>query len=144
VCSGGGHLAQLLVLRSFWGEHERSWVTLDRPDTRQRLSQERVYWSHQATNRRPLVVASHLRRAHQVLRDERPDVVITNGAGIALPYVAAASIMGIRTIFIEVYDRVEVPSLTGALLAPWVDAVVVQWPEQLDLYPHARLLGPCL
>ena len=51
VCSAGGHLSHLWWLRSWWGEHERFWVTLDLPDARTRLGDERVYWAHGPTNR---------------------------------------------------------------------------------------------
>jgi UDP-N-acetylglucosamine:LPS N-acetylglucosamine transferase len=144
VCSAGGHLAQLLLLRPFWGAHEHFWCVLDKPDARSRLKGESVYWAHGPTNRAPLAAARNLLLARRMLRRERPDVIVSNGAGVALPVFVEARLLGVPTVFIEVYDRIDVPSLTGALLAPLATEVVAQWPEQLLAYPHARLLGPML
>ena len=41
----------------------------------------------------------------------------------------------------EVYDRTASPSLTGRLVAPVVDRIVLQRQEQLRLYPRGRLVG---
>lgn len=144
VGSAGGHLAQLLLLRPFFERHEAFFVTLDKPDARARLQGERVYWAHGPTNRDPMKALQNLRLARRVVRDEAPDVLVSNGAGVALPFFVAARRRGIPTVFIEVYDRIDTPSLTGALLAPLCSAVVAQWPEQLQAYPDAHLLGPML
>jgi UDP-N-acetylglucosamine:LPS N-acetylglucosamine transferase len=82
--------------------------------------------------------------AARVLAAERPDVLVSCGAAVAVPFFLVARVRGIPTVFIEVYDRVDRPSLTGALLAPLATEVVAQWPEQLDAWPHATLLGPIL
>lgn len=144
VCSAGGHLAQLLWLHPFWSAHDRFWIVLDKPDARERLAGERTYYAHGPTNRAPVTAVRNLALAHQVLGQERPDVIVSNGAGIAVPVFLEAHRRGIPTVFLEVYDRIERPSLTGAMLAPLATRIVAQWPEQLDAYPHADLLGPML
>ncbi|MFK7930496.1 MAG: UDP-N-acetylglucosamine--LPS N-acetylglucosamine transferase [Myxococcota bacterium] len=144
VCSAGGHLSQLLLLRQKWTHHDVFWVTLDKLDARTKLAEDRVYYAHGPTNRNLGKAWKNLSLARSVLTDERPDVLVSNGAGVAVPFFVVARRRSIPTVFIEVYDRVEVPSLTGALLAPITSAVVAQWPEQLDAYPHATLLGPML
>lgn len=144
VSSAGGHLAQLLLLEPFWSRHERTWVTLDKPDARARLQGERVVYAHGPTNRAARVAVRNIGVARRVIRQERPDVVISNGAGVAVPFFLAAAARGIPTVFFEVYDRIDRPSLTGRLLAPIATAVVAQWPDQLEAYPDARLLGPML
>lgn len=144
VSSAGGHLAQLLLLRPFWEHHERVWVTLDKPDARERLAGERVYWAHGPTNRAARIALRNLSVARRVFREQRPDILLSNGAGVAVPFFAMARLKGVPSVFFEVYDRIDAPSLTGALVAPLATAVVAQWPEQLDSYPHAHLLGPML
>ncbi len=144
VTSAGGHLSHLLRLRPFWACHPRAWVSLDKPDARERLAGERVTWAHGPTNRSLRALGRNLGLAQRVLRQERPDVVVSAGAGVAVPVFLAARQRGVPTVFIEVYDRIDTPSLTGALLAPLATAVVAQWPEQLRAYPGAHLLGPLL
>jgi len=144
VSSAGGHLAQLLLLRPFWEHHERVWVTLDKPDARERLAGERVIWAHGPTNRAARITLRNLALARTAFREHRPDVLLSNGAGVAVPFFVVARLRGVPSVFFEVYDRIDAPSLTGALVAPLASAVVAQWPEQLDSYPDARLLGPML
>jgi len=142
ICSAGGHLAQLHWLRHWWGEHDRFWVTFDTPDARQLLVEERTYWGHQPTNRHLGNLGRNTRLAWDILRREAPDVLVSNGAGLALPFFYVARALGIKLVFIEVYDRIDSPSLTGRLLRPVADEVVLQWSEQARFYPEGTVLGP--
>lgn len=144
VCSAGGHLDQLWALRDAWADHERFWVTFDKPDARERLADEAVVWAIGPTNRDPVNAARNVSLAAATLRRERPDVLLTDGAGLAVPWFAVGRAMGSRLVYLEVLDRIDSPSLTGALLAPWVDEVWVQWPEQQRLYPGSVVVGPVL
>lgn len=141
VASSGGHLTQLWWARHFWEAHERSWVSFDVPHTREVLAHERWIAAHHPTNRSLVALARNTLLARRVLGRERPDVVFTTGAGVAVPFVWVARAMGIRTVFMEVYDRTASPSLTGRLVAPVVDRIVLQRQEQLRLYPGGRWVG---
>lgn len=142
IGSSGGHLDQLLALRSFWAAHERFWVTFDTPDARERLRGERVIPAHHPTTRDLPNLARNLGLAARVLRRERPDLLISNGAGVAVPFFAVGRLLGIRLVFMEVIDRIDAPSLTGRLVAPWSDAVLLQWEEQRRFYPRGVVVGP--
>lgn len=140
VCSPGGHLAQLYGLRSWWSQHDRFWVTLDKPDARALLAGERVHWAHGPTNRHLGNLARNAIVAHRVLRRERPDVLVSNGAGLTLPFFGLAAALGLRLVWVEVPDRVEVPSLTGRLVRPLVDRIVLSSPAQRAAYPEGIVL----
>ena len=142
VASSGGHLTQLYWLEPWWREHERTWVTFDTPDARDRLEAERVWYAHHPTNRHLPNLLRNTRLAWRVLQREQPDLVVSNGAGVALPFLAIARLMDVPTIFCEVYDRIDRPSVTGRLVSRWVDTVVLQWPEQKRIYPDGIVLGP--
>lgn len=141
VCSAGGHLAQLWRLREAFSGWERVWVTLDLPDARARLAGERVIWAHGPTNRSLGNLARNLALAARVLRRERPDALLTNGAGVAPPFVWAARALGVPSAFLEVVDRVEGPSLAGRLCAPVADRVILTDERQLAAYPGGVVLG---
>src|SRR3954468_11470990 len=51
VGSSGGHLAQLLALRSWWADRNRVWVTFPLSDARSQLAGEEVVWAHHPTTR---------------------------------------------------------------------------------------------
>lgn len=142
VGSPGGHLAHLMWIRSWWERHDRFWVTLDQLDARAHLAAERVYWARGPTHRNLRALAANTRLARRVLCAERPDVLVSTGAALAVPFFWTARALGIPTVFIEVYDRIERPSLSGRLVAPIADAVVLQWPSQRPAYPRGVLLGP--
>jgi UDP-N-acetylglucosamine:LPS N-acetylglucosamine transferase len=144
VCSSGGHLAQLLRLRPWWSEHERLWVTFDTPDALAHLADEHVVWAHHPTTRNVPNAARNLLLAWATLRRERPDVVVSDGAGIAFPFFLTAKLLSVRTVYVEVYDRLDSRTLTGRLCAPLADLFCVQWEEQRRLYPRAELIGTLL
>ena len=75
--------------------------------------------------------------AIRVLRRERPDVVISTGAGVAVPFFfAGPACMGIPTIYVEVIDRVSSRTLTGRLCRPMSSAFCVQWPRASRAVPR--------
>ena len=144
VCSSGGHLAQLLNLRPWWSELERVWVTFETPEVESLLDGERVLWARHPTTRNLPNAGRNLLLAWRSLRRERPDVVVSDGAGVAVPFFLVAKVLGIHTVYIEVVDRVAMRTLTGRLCYPMTDLFCVQHEEQRRLYPRAEPIGPLL
>ena len=144
VGSSGGHLAQLMALRPWWSVRDRHWVMFRTPDAESLLAGEPTTWAFHPTTRNLPNLARNLLLAARVLRRERPDVVVSTGAGVALPFFVLGRLTGVRTVYIEVYDRIETATLTGRLCRPWTDLFCVQWDEQLPLYRDAHVIGPLL
>jgi len=78
------------------------------------------------------------------LRREKPTLLISCGAGIAPPFFYVGKILGIKLIFIEPYDFVCYSSLSGKLVAPIVDELLVQHKEQLPFFRNAKYKGSLL
>jgi beta-1,4-N-acetylglucosaminyltransferase len=145
VCSSGGHLAQLHCLDAWWSRHERAWVTFDKPDARSLLEGERVHWGHHPTNRNLPNLLRNTVLAWRVLRAERPQVIVSNGAGIAVPFLWLGKLFfGAVTVYVEVYDRIDTPTLTARLVRPVLDRMVLQWEEQRASYPEGVVMGSVL
>ncbi|GAB3122209.1 PssD/Cps14F family polysaccharide biosynthesis glycosyltransferase [Glaciibacter psychrotolerans] len=144
VCSSGGHLTQALALKSWWGAHERSWVTLPTEDARSRLGGETVVEAHYPTVRNLPNLMRNFRLARRVLREVRPDVVFSTGAAIAVPFFLQARLVGARTVFLEPVDRIAAPSLSGRLAYPFADTFLVQWSSLQAVYPDASNIGVVL
>lgn len=144
VGSSGGHLAQMLSMSAWWKEHKRSWVTFNTTDAISALEGEEVYWAYHPTTRHPWNAFRNLLLSIKVLRSVKPEAVISTGAGVALPFFITARLMGISTVYVEVYDRIDSPTLTGRLCRPLSSEFCVQWDEQLQVYPGATVIGPLL
>ena len=144
VCSSGGHLLQLHRLRPWWEKHDRSWVTFDMPDSRSLLQDERVAWAYQPTTRNVPNLVRNLFLAWRLLRRERPDVVVSSGAAVAVPFFALSRLFRIRTVYVEVYDRIDLPTLTGRLCHPLSDLFLLQWDQQKRFYRRGLVIGRLL
>lgn len=145
VCSSGGHLAQLHCLNDWWEKHDRFWVSFDKPDATSLLREEEVYWGHFPTNRNLRNLIRNAGQALRVLRKERPDILVSNGAGLSVPYFWVGKLLfGCKTVYIEVYDRIDSPTLSARLVRPVLDQMVIQWEDQRTFYPEAENLGAVL
>lgn len=143
VGSSGGHLAQLLPLAEVLNG-ERHWVTFETPDAVSKLDGQSVTWGHYPTTRNLPNLARNWRQAGKVLRAFGPDLVVSTGAGIAFPYFVLAKRYGLRTVYVEVVDRIATRTLTGRLVYPFSDDFLVQWPSQKKLYQESELIGPVI
>ena len=76
-----------------------------------------------------------------MLRREKPDLIISSGAAVAVPFFYLGKLMGAKLIYIEVFDRIDKPTVTGRLVYQIVDKFIVQWEEQKKVYPKAINLG---
>lgn len=141
ACSSGGHLTHLYMLKPFWQEEDRFWVTFDKEDARSILSGERMIPCYYPTNRSMKALLINARLAWNVLRKEKPDIIISSGAAVAVPFFYIGKMLGIKTLYIEIFDRIDRPTLTGRLVYPVADRFVVQWEEMKRVYPKAINLG---
>lgn len=143
VCSAGGHLTQLYRLRPWWQRHERIWVTFPGAQADSLLQGERVVPACYPTTRNAPNALRNLRLALRLMRSERPDVIVSDGAGVAVPFFLIGRLLGVRTVYLEVYDRISLPTLTGKLCHPLSELFLLQWPEQASFYPRGQVIG-CL
>ena len=141
VASSGGHLTHLYQLKKFWKNKNRFWVTFDKEDARSILENEKVYNCYYPTNRNLKNLIKNTFVALKVLRKEKPDIIISSGAAIAVPFFYLGKIFGAKTVYIEVFDRIDKPTLTGKLVYPVTDKFIVQWEEMKKVYKKAENFG---
>jgi beta-1,4-N-acetylglucosaminyltransferase len=144
VCSSGGHLLQLYRLKPWWERHDRTWVTFDMPDSRSLLAGERVAFGHHPTTRNIPNLVRNLFLARRLVKQYRPDVIVSSGAGVAVPFFLVGRARRIRTIYIEVYDRIDLPTVTGKLCHPLSSLFLLQWEQQRRFYPKGQVIGRLL
>jgi beta-1,4-N-acetylglucosaminyltransferase len=141
VCSTGGHLLQLVALREAWAGHAHAWVTFDKSDARSLLAGERVYHAHGPTNRNVPNLLRNFALAWRVVSRTRPRVIVTTGAGVAVPFAWIGRVRGARVVYVESFTRITGPSLSCRLIAPVAERIYAQWPELVQALPRARYVG---
>jgi len=141
VCSSGGHLFQLSALRSAWQDASRTWVTFDKSDARTLLRSETVVYAYGPTNRSFVNLVRNTGLALRLVSRLRPKVMITTGAGVAVPFAWVARLFGARVVYVESLARIEGPSLSCRLIAPVAERIYAQWPELASAMPQARYAG---
>ncbi len=145
IASSGGHIYELFCLKKFWENKDRFWVSFKTTDAEYLLQNEKiVYWAAHPTVRNLKNLNKNLLLAWRLLRTLRPDLILTTGSGVAVPFLWIGRMLGIRTIFIESITRITEISLTGRLVYPFVDRFLVQWEELATKYPKAEYHGRIL
>jgi beta-1,4-N-acetylglucosaminyltransferase len=133
VCSHGGHLTELMYLAESFDEADTFLMTYDSPRTRAIESRKLLFPN---IGERPHELLRLIPQIIHILLEEKPEVIISNGAELAIPFFYIGKALGIKTIFIECYTRVNQPTFTGKLVYPVSDLFLVLWPEMLKEYGH--------
>lgn len=141
VGSSGGHLTHLYMLKPFWQNKNRFWATFDKEDARSLLQGEKTYPMYFPSNRSIKALMINTVRAIKILHKEHPDLIISCGAAPAIPFFWLGKLKGIKTVYIEIIDRIDKPTISGKLCYPVSDVFIVQWEEAKKIYPKAINLG---
>jgi len=73
---------------------------------------------------------------------EKPQVVVSTGAGSAVPSILLCKVfLRSKIIYIESAARVATPSKTGKFLYKFADLFLIQWPALQAHYPKAKYCG---
>lgn len=147
AASPGGHLAELLAVREAFEGLPRAWVTgpSDQVGVLARAGEEihvLSLFGRDPPGARGL--APNVRAARRLVGSRRPRIVVTSGAGLVVPFVVMARLVGARVVLVESLARVSGASLTGRILAPFADSILVQWPELAAVYRGAVVARPGL
>ena len=135
--SPGGHLSELLRATAGITFADCFHVTFRSGRAPSVDDATRVYYVCHPRRSAWRTLASALQALVLLLR-ERPRLVLSTGADVAVPVVVLAKLLGATTVFVETGGTVE-PSLAGRLCYPFSDLFVVQWPEKLRAFPRAVL-----
>jgi UDP-N-acetylglucosamine:LPS N-acetylglucosamine transferase len=130
VCSHGGHLTETMQILPAFRGHELLFATYHsaRDELVEKLGRS-FFTKNIGLNPGRMMKAFFW--AWKILRREKPDVLLSLGAEIAVPFFYLGKLLGIKLIYIESWCRVENLSLTGKLLYPIADVFLVQWQQLL-------------
>ncbi len=130
VSSHGGHLTELLELAPAFAECNTFYFCYDAETTR------RLPNAYLTPNRPydPLQFLINLVRLWRIFSKERPDLLVSTGAEIAIPAFLVAKLRRVPSVYIECGAQVTRPSLTGRVVIHLADRFFVQWPELVPAY----------
>ncbi len=124
VASKGGHWRQMLALSGAYDGHEVRYVSTDPSLTEFSVSEcSRTHWWRALTNVFQLMV---------IMRQVRPDVVVSTGALPGLMALIVGKLFGARTVWIDSIANTDRMSLSGRLSKPFAQLWLTQWPEVSD------------
>jgi UDP-N-acetylglucosamine:LPS N-acetylglucosamine transferase len=138
VSSCGGHLAEARRLASIYAKYDHFFVVNDRISLPADMAGRTIFIRH---SERDWIFFVNLWEAWRIIRQKRPDLILSTGAGPAVPFALAAKFFRIPTIFVEISAQVTEPSLTGRLLYYLADRFFYQWKPLEKYFPKATYGG---
>ena len=149
--SGGGHLRQLLDLEPVWRDLDYVFVTEDTALGRSLAADHPVrfvahYALGQARLGHPFAMlkgaAINLAQSLRIVIAERPDLVISTGAGAMFFTALFARLFGARFVLIDSFARFHQPSAFARQGRPLANHVIVQSAPLKAIWPDAHLFDP--
>lgn len=137
ISSGGGHLTELM--HSLNGiEEDITYVVFKTEYTKETLKGMKHHF----------IIDPHISKVKYLLNAFqalwyymriRPNIIISTGAGIAIPMIIIGKKFGSKIVFIETGARVTTPSRTAELCYKYADLFIVQYKPLLEFFPNAKL-----
>jgi len=146
MASGGGHFQELCELTSLAEAYDHILISTElNKAVSETCPFRRIYLIGEVGQgqwrKHPGEMLRALWRILRILLRERPGFVISTGAGIAVPGFLAAKLLGIRTIYVESYARVESLSLAGRICYRLSNLFLVQHAGLAAQLSHAVYVG---
>lgn len=142
VSSCGGHLTEVRCLKQAYGKYDHFYVLNDRAILPPDMEGRTRFISH---SERDWKIFLNLWEAYRILRAERPQVILTTGAGPAVPFAIVGRLLfGVRVVFVESITRIEEPSLTGRIMYWLAHDFFYQWKSLRRFFHKAKYGGPLL
>ncbi len=151
AASGGGHVRQLLDTNPAWKDCDHFFVTEETALGKSVAADHRTHFvAHVAWGQARLgtpfrMIANGLANCWQALKivlRERPDVVVTTGAGSMAFMALWARLSGANIVLIDSYARFDGPSLFARLAGPLAHVRIAQSAGCAAKWPGALLFDP--
>jgi len=140
VSSIGGHLTEARAFRSAYERHAHFYV-LNAPTIISEDMKGKTYFiTH---SERDLKFFVNVWQAWGILKLERPNLILSTGAGPVVPFALVGKLLRIPTIYVEDMNRVTTPSLSGRIMYWLAGRFYYQW-RTLDKYFPSAIYGGTL
>ncbi|MBP3707062.1 MAG: polysaccharide biosynthesis protein [Clostridia bacterium] len=143
ISSTGGHLNELLQLKSLFSKYD-SYIITEKDKTNENLKKEygsKLYFLPYGT--RSKLFTYIFKYLYLCLKTIvlfikiRPKYIVSTGTHTAVPMCYLGKLFGCKIIFIETFANSKSKTLSGRMVYPIANLFIVQWKEMLKLYPKA-------
>ena len=147
IASTGGHLSELMQLKSMFNKYDFHIITektksnLNLKDKYPKRVNYLVYGTRSNMLTYPFKLIYNCFKSLFLYFKIRPKVIITTGAHSAGPMCCIGKIFGSKIIYIETFANSKTKTVTGKLVYKFADLFIVQWEDMLKLYPKATFGG---
>jgi beta-1,4-N-acetylglucosaminyltransferase len=139
VSSCGGHLTEVRLLKEAYQRTEHFYVLNDKAELSEDMKGRTYFIRH---SERDWLLFMNIIEAWKILRKEKPDLILSTGAGPAVPFALVGKLLRVPNIFIESFTRVRKPSLTGRIMYRLADRFFYQWASLGKFFPKGVYGGP--
>lgn len=147
ISSVGGHLTQLLELKSIFKDYNYVLVTEKNDVTKDMKTKYNMeYLPYGSRNQKityPFVLLLNCLKSLILYFKYKPDVIVTTGANTVAAMCCIGKLFGKKVIFIESFAKRTSPTITGKYIYKLhaYSVFVVQWKTMLKFYPKAKYWG---
>jgi len=139
VSSCGGHLTEVRMLQPLYENYEHFYVLNDKTLLPDDMKGKTFFIRHAERN---WLVLMNFYEAWKILRRERPDILLSTGAGPVVPFaIVARMFFKTQVVFIETITRINKPSLTARIMYHFSHKFYYQWEELKPYFPKATFCG---
>ena len=138
ISSAGGHLLELMKSIPSSYENEVIYITFKNGLTIDTLKNKGRFFIIDPHISKFKYVINFLQSLFLFIKI-RPKVIISTGAGIAIPFVLIGSFFKTKIIFIETGARISKPSRTGKFLYKYSDLFIIQYKSLSKFYPNSKI-----
>lgn len=142
IASTGGHLNELLQLKSLFKEYN-SYLITEKTKSTIGLKQKYENVNYLVYGTKDHKFSYIFKFVYNCVKSLvlyikiKPKVIVTTGTHTAVPMCYIGKIFRSKIIFIETFANCETKTLSGKLIYPIADTFIVQWESMLKLYPKA-------
>jgi len=138
-CSAGGHLIEALQIKDAYKDYDHFFLTFYQEGVVDELKNEKKYFLENPGRNLIKLIRCSI-KTFKIFLKEKPKLIISTGAGFALPSIIIGKIFfRCRIIFVETFTRIYEPSLSGKIAYYFSDLFFVQWPQLKKKYGKKAL-----
>ena len=144
VCNGGGHLEEIKQLSKVWDTFDCFYVLMKNDMSKQLKEKKYLIAENSRKNNFIFLLKTIIIffQSFHILMKEKPDFILSTGAGAAYPMLwLGKKVFHKKIVFIETFAKRKGPSRTGEKVYRFADLFIIQSEELRQFYPNAIYKG---